>query len=177
MNNDNRVGCHPERINIRRATEKDADGLVAFMINFRRELYPMLDPNILPQDIVQFKASYIQAPQSAVYIAENENKELIGCIAMRAYDHRFDSMFAMTEYPAVEVQKLFVIPSMRRKGVASLLFNQLLETAKLAGIKALYLHTHPFLSGAEEFWKFCDFQVILRENLPVFFTIHMNRTL
>lgn len=165
------------RVIIRRAVEKDAERLVSFMKNFRRELYPMLDPNIIPQDLIQFDASYIHPPLSAVYMAENEDKELLGTIAMRAYDHRFDHLFMLPEGPVVEVQKLFVIPSMRRKGVASSLFRHLQDGAKDVGIKTLYLHTHPFLEGAEAYWHTCQFQVIHREDVPVFFTIHMNQTL
>jgi GNAT superfamily N-acetyltransferase len=166
-----------ETILIRRADESDVERLVVFMLQFRQELYPMLDPQRIPQDLIHFKKNYLDAALSSVYIAEDQDKQLIGSIAMRAYDDRFEDLFALPEGPVVEVQKLFVLPSFRRQRIASSLFEKLLESAKRKGISTLYLHTHPFLPGAEEFWHSKHFDVIHRDQRPVFFTIHMRRIL
>lgn len=158
---------------IRPAVEEDITRLVPFICDFRRELYPMLDQSRVPPDLEAFREHYLDMPLSGVCLAEDSGGRLAGCIAMRRYDHRFKHLFALDEEPVVEVQKLFVAADLRRKGIAGLLFRSLYEIAARTGVRTLYLHTHPFLPGAEVFWKKHRFQVIHRETEPVFRTIHM----
>lgn len=41
----------------------------------------------------------------------------------------------------------------------------------------MYLHTHPFLEGAEGFWEKRGFEVVLKEEDGVWGTVHMERRL
>ncbi|MNN67567.1 hypothetical protein D3C81_1832070 [compost metagenome] len=53
----------------------------------------------------------------------------------------------------------------------------LFSHAKKNGIATLYLHTHPFLPAAEEFWTLQGFEVIKREWIDTYDTIHMSKSL
>ncbi|MFV5617698.1 GNAT family N-acetyltransferase, partial [Acinetobacter baumannii] len=99
---------------------------------------------------------------------------IIGTIAYRAYDHRFDLNLPSN---TVEVVKLFVLPEYRRKGIATQLCEMLFSHAKNSEITTLYLHTHPFLPAAEEFWTLQGFEVIQREWIDTYDTIHMSKSL
>jgi hypothetical protein len=72
-----------ETILIRRADESDVERLVVFMLQFRQELYPMLDPQRIPQDLIHFKKNYLDATLSSVYIAEDKDRGFV-CPARRA---------------------------------------------------------------------------------------------
>ena len=50
---------------------------------------------------------------------------------------------------------------------------ELSDFAEAHGVEVLYLHTHPFLPGALEFWQGKGFAVLQREADPVWQTIHM----
>lgn len=73
--------------------------------------------------------------------------------------------------------KLFVLPEYRRNGIATMLCKMLFSHAKNNGITSLYLHTHPFLPAAEEFWCLQGFEVIKREWIETYDTIHMIKSL
>ncbi len=160
-------------VTFRMAVETDVARLFSFVCDFRRDLYPMLDHSQLPEDLREFKKHYLDSRYCGGYLAEDGAGDLIGFIAMRRYDGRFKALFALEEDPVVEVQKLFVRPDFRRKGIASRLFQGLYDIAIASGVKSLYLHTHPFLPGAESFWEKQGFQIIHREVEPVYRTIHM----
>lgn len=104
--------------------------------------------------------------------AHDDVHGLVGTIAWRAYDHRF-AQLDFTGRRVVEVVRLFVAPECRRQGIADALFAALKEQTKGQGIDLLYLHTHPFLPGALEFWQRHGFAVICRDADPEWQTIHM----
>ncbi len=159
-------------ITISRVTEQDIDSVLPYVIEFRRQLFPMLDANKLPKDLLNFKTVYLNSQAGTFLQAKDRNGKLIGVIGMLAYDYRFPHL-DIDQRKTVEVARLFVEPSYRRSGLGTALFNALTDIAKEKGIQRLYLHTHPFLTGAYEFWgkqgfqlkDFCD-----ESNFP---TIHM----
>lgn len=159
-------------ITISRVTEQDINSVLPYVIEFRRQLFPMLDANKLPKDLLNFKTVYLNSQAGTFLQAKDRNGKLIGVIGMLAYDYRFPHL-DIDQRKTVEVARLFVAPSYRRSGLGTALFNALTDIAKEKGIQRLYLHTHPFLTGAYEFWgkqgfqlkDFCD-----ESNFP---TIHM----
>ena len=77
-------------------------------------------------------------------------------------------------YKIVEVVRLFVIPQYRRYGLAASLFSTLRDHALESGVQCMYLHTHPFLPGAVQFWEKQGFNVIcVDEEDEVWRTHHM----
>lgn len=73
----------------------------------------------------------------------------------------------------VEVVRLFVLPSYRNSGIGGALFEELRARAKGEGVRRLYLHTHPFLPGAVEWWERKGFEVVWREEDEMWGTVHM----
>lgn len=132
-----------------------ADQVVAmrdYVMNFRRNLFPMLDPNIIPRDIQHFEEKYVQHNDGIFLQAKDHDGNLVGVIGMMPYDHRFPYL-NYADQKTVEVARLFIEPSYRRGGLGTAIFNELVAQAKIKGIEVMYLHTHHFLTGAFDFWK------------------------
>lgn len=164
-----------KKIEISAVEIDQVEELQHYVMEFRKELFPMLDNTILPKDISQFQAVYIEHPHGIFLQAIDENKERIGVIGMMPYDHRF-SYLDYKGRNTVEVARLFVEPKYRREGLGSLLFHALLNHANAKGIDMLYLHTHPFLTGAFEFWERQGFSHIYTSIDNDQMTWHMERT-
>ncbi|MEX7542334.1 GNAT family N-acetyltransferase, partial [Acinetobacter baumannii] len=81
---------------------------------------------------------YVNDPLGCFITVKDKNR-IVGTIAYRAYDHRFDLNLPSN---TVEVVKLFVLPEYRRKGIATQLCDMLFSHAKNSEITTLYLHTH-----------------------------------
>ena len=157
-----------------KAIEKErVPELVRYVMAFRKVLFPMIDHSVLPRDLAQFEAAYIQDDHAAFLVATDLSDAIVGTIGMRTYDHRFSHLHYEGQL-TTEVQKLFVEPSLRHVGLGTCLVNALKEEAERKGIETLYLHTHPFLSGAKEFWLKQGFQLVCQDETPVYETIHMD---
>ena len=53
----------------------------------------------------------------------------------------------------------------------------LVERARADGVGIMYLHTHPFLPGAQYLWEKEGWRVVVREEEEPWWTIHMRREL
>lgn len=151
----------------------DFESAIQFSLQSRQLLFPELYHTTTPKDIEYFEQYYVDSPLGCFIVVKDQG-HIIGTIAYRAYDERFN-----LDIPsgAVEVVKLFVLPEYRRKGIASHLCECLFEQAQQKSIKTFYLHTHPFLPAAEHFWTLQGFKLIRREQLKTYDTIHMQRNL
>ncbi|WP_306350671.1 GNAT family N-acetyltransferase [Flavobacterium sp. '19STA2R22 D10 B1'] len=163
-------------INISRILESQVDEIVAYVTQTRIELFPMLDPKQQPKDLHYFKETYLFSETGGFWQARDNDDKLIGVIGMIPYDYRFEEL----DYPKcriVEVARLYVEPAYRRLGLGSMLFNHLLQEAYNINLDYLYLHTHPFLTGAYEFW--CRQGFILKKEIykDGFHTLHMDQNL
>jgi len=74
----------------------------------------------------------------------------------------------------VEVVRLYVLPAVRRLGLAGRLYRSLQALARADGVEVMYLHTHPFLPGAIDFWRRQGFEVVDVEADPIWQTTHMH---
>jgi len=61
--------------------------------------------------------------------------------------------------------------------LAGELYRTLEGMAQANGVEVVYLHTHPFLPGAIDFWIRQGFDVVDVEADPVWQTTHMHRPL
>lgn len=161
-------------IKIKKVDEKTMEGVLAYVKAFRKDLFPMLDHTKVPNDLLHFKSIYLDHPLGCFLQANNEKGELIGVIGMMPYDDRFDYL-DYKHQRTVEVARLFVEPTYRRTGLATQLFQALIEVAKEKEIECLYLHTHPFLTGAFEYWQKQGFQHRTTSLDGGFTTWHMDR--
>lgn len=153
--------------------KSDYDSAIEFALYTRQLLFPEIYHGQVPKDLQNFEQYYVQDPLGCFITVKDQNR-IIGTIAYRAYDHRFDLNLPSN---TVEVVKLFVLPEYRRKGIATKLCDILFSHAKNNRITRLYLHTHPFLPAAEEFWTLQGFEVIKREWIDTYDTIHMSKSL
>ncbi|MDC4605167.1 GNAT family N-acetyltransferase [Acinetobacter baumannii] len=153
--------------------KSDYTSAVEFALYTRELLFPEIYHGQIPQDLQNFEQHYVHDPLGCFITVKDKNR-IIGTIAYRAYDHRFDLNLPSN---TVEVVKLFVLPEYRRNGIATQLCDMLFSYAKNNEISTLYLHTHPFLPAAEEFWTLQGFEVIQREWIDTYDTIHMSKSL
>ena len=162
-------------ITLERITAADAK-VTAFLLASARELFTgRLDPARVPTDLTDFAEHYGE-DRGCLLIARDAAGAPVGSIAYRRYDRRFPRL----AYPGervMEVVRLFVAPHCRRQGLARRLFHELLAQAEREAVQRLYLHTHPFLPGAETFWVAQGFQVVERETALPWQTIHLDRRL
>ncbi|MBB1138128.1 GNAT family N-acetyltransferase [Myroides sp. WP-1] len=150
--------------------------IVTYVRNFRKDLFPMLDHTKIPRDVLEFKETYVDHPQGCFLQAHNTEGKLIGVIGMMPYDHRFEYLNYQNQV-TVEVARLFVEPAYRRIGLATHLFQALIPIAQNKGIEQLYLHTHPFLTGAFDYWQKQGFKLVTTTIDGDFTTLHMDRSL
>ncbi|KAH7383244.1 acyl-CoA N-acyltransferase [Pyrenochaeta sp. MPI-SDFR-AT-0127] len=144
-------------------TSHNADEVLIFVNNARRELFP--DLPLSPDDESMLR-------YGSRFLAAHDGKRVIAVIGYVPYDHRF----AHLDYRKVqtaEVVRLFVLPEYRRCGLAAALFAALRERAGEEGLECFYLHTHPFLPGAIRFWEKQGFHVVDVEENPIWRTTHM----
>lgn len=143
----------------------------ALLRRARMEMFPgRMDPDRVPVDLQHFEHNYLQ-PAGCMLLAR-QDQITIGTIGYRAYDGRFPYL-DLPKGKTVEVARLFIFPQWRRQGVASQMFAHLLQIAKARGVEVFYLHTHPFLEGAVEFWQTLGFEILERDPDPLWQTIHM----
>lgn len=161
-----------EEITISKVEDYHVFEVLPYVMEFRRQLYPLLDPLIVPKDLVNFEQNYLHSPSGAFLQARTTNGKLIGVIGMMPYDYRFPHL-DIDEKTTVEVARLFVNPEYRRAGIASRLFQELVKTAQQKQIKRLYLHTHPFLQGAYEYWLKQEFKLLKSCYEGTYPTLHM----
>lgn len=130
-------------------------------------------------DHAEFKATYSH-PNGRLLLASTPTTEIAGIIAYRKYDSRFphpELAFDAGDGEVVEVVRLFVEPELRGRGIATRLIGALVERAREDGVRTMYLHTHPFLPGAQYLWEKEGWRVVVKEEEGPWFTIHMKREL
>lgn len=129
-------------------------------------------------DHVEFKSTYSH-PHGRLLVASTPTIKIAGIIAYRKYDGRFKQPELIFDDSAkvVEVVRLYVQPELRGQGIATSLIRALVEKAKEDGVETMYLHTHPFLPGAEYLWQREGWRVVVKEEEEPWFSIHMRRDL
>jgi|SRR5690606_5120990 len=151
---------------------KDQDEVIAYVLKTREQLFPMLNHKVIPRDLQEFSATYVETDLGVFLQARTGQGKLIATIGMMAYDNRFP-YFSFTATKIVEVVKLFIEPAYRRSGLATRLVHELKKMGQKQGVELLYLHTHPFLTGAYEFWLKQGFDLMLSCEEAGFETLHM----
>ena len=144
-----------------------------------------------------FKTTYSH-PKGRLLAASTPENPVAGLVAWRKYDGRFRHIPELQfldgsggdaaarhdddagsdggiDGGVVEVVRLFVTPELRHRGIATALVRALVALAREDGVGYMYLHTHPFLPGAERLWEKEGWGVLVRERGGPWFTIHMGR--
>lgn len=160
------------RPSIHGVTVAEIPEVLAFVLEARAELFPKLSAAGMPADLEHFAATYLHG--DGRFLLARQAGRIVGAIGYLPYDARFPQL----DYQGlnvVEVVRLFVLPEFRRLGLAAELYAALAALAQAQGVQVMYLHTHPFLPGAIDFWTRQGFEVVDVETDPVWQTTHMHR--
>jgi len=152
------------------AHKTDIPELLDFVLKARENMFPKLHGTAMPTDLLAFEQHYVQG--AGCFLLARAQQKIIACIGYLPYDRRFAN-FDFAGLEVAEVVRLFVAPEYRRAGLASALYSALQAVAQQAGIEMMYLHTHPFLAGAVDFWQRQGFEVIGVDADPQWQTTHM----
>ena len=161
-------------VSIRAVKAADIPEVLSFALQARDELFPTLSTTGTPHDLAQFEAVYLQG--GGQFLIARADGQIVAAVGYRPYDSRFPQL----DYrgcKTVEVVRLYVRPAFRRLGLAGQLYRSLEALAREADVKVVYLHTHPFLPGAIDFWRRQGFEVVDVEADPIWQTTHMHRLL
>ncbi|SDW71274.1 GNAT family N-acetyltransferase [Paenibacillus sp. PDC88] len=168
----------PKAYTIRKIEAKPYDQVIAFVMKIRKEVFPMLSSEQLPQDLDQFEQHYVLRKNAAFFAAIAEDGSVLGTIGICPYDGRLKQIEGRYDLSTTaEVVKCYTDSTCRRSGIGTALFEAAASFSRDAGYETLYLHTHAFLPGAIPFWTAKGFTDRLAEEDPVWQTLHMDMTL
>ena len=154
----------------------DLSQVQEFLLQARLAMFAQrVDAAEFPADLRDFKRMY-GSGNGRMLMAQDAAGKVRATIACRDYDGRFEHL-RFSPQKVVEVVRLFVAPELRRSGLGSVMVDEIRQHAQVCDVDVLYLHTHPFLPGALEFWQAHGFDVIARDVDPLWQTIHMQRAL
>ncbi|GKU08925.1 unnamed protein product [Fusarium langsethiae] len=158
-----------EEITISIPTPDEIPELVGSITKARAEMFPFLDQasstQMAQKELDNFRKNHFDHALGAFLTARSEGR-LIATIGYVPYDSRFPFLNLEADN-VVEVVRLYVKPEWRRAGIASKLLARLIDTAQHAGVKQLYLHTHPFLPNAIVFWEHNGFSIMNVDKDPL----------
>lgn len=164
---------------IRHALPADIPAIVDFVLAARSDMFSEVPSRLhtpkTQRELATFEQDYLNNPNGA-FLTATVDGALIATVGYVAYDDRFPQL-NFDGQRVVEVVKLYVDPKWRRTGLATRIFAVLEEEAWRAGIRHLYLHTHPFLPGSVRFWKRQGFRVLCVDEDPIWRTTHMSKAL
>ena len=152
-------------------TRSEIAEVIDFVMQARAELFPKLSATGIPPDLANFEETYLNG--AGLFLLARHEGRIVATIGYLPYDRRFEHL-DYGQLEVVEVVRLFVLPEFRRSGLASELYQTLRSSAERAGVDVIYLHTHPFLPGAINFWLKRGFEVIAVDADPVWQTTHMD---
>lgn len=153
-----------------------SDEVVEFLKDIRRELFPMMNHDRQPLDILHFNTYYVDQHDSSFFAAFDEQGTVLGVIGYLPYDNRFEQLHDLYgQIKTTELVRCYVSSNYRRLGIGTALYNTALTSIRHAGYRKIYLHTHSFLPGGVSFWRAQGFVERLAEKDPVWKTIHMDK--
>ncbi|MFJ5238895.1 GNAT family N-acetyltransferase [Pseudomonas neuropathica] len=159
---------------IQTVSDADIPEVLDFVLKARAELFPKLSATGMPDDLARFAEVYLRGA-GRFLIARHEG-QIVASIGYLPYDRRFPHL-PYPDLEVVEIVRLFVLPSQRRSGLAGALYRSIKDLALASEVDVIYLHTHPFLPGAIEFWQRQGFKIIDVDADPVWQTTHMHNVM
>lgn len=115
---------------------------------YMSELNRNLDFQDFDEELKHLEQKYAQ-PQGIILVAQNKNKDIVGCVAFHTFDEK-----------KCEMKRLFVLPEYRSKKIGQLLVKNIIQYAKVAGYDEMLLDTIQPLKSAIRLYKKMGFQEI-----------------
>src|SRR5690625_444446 len=166
----------PLTYTIKKVQKENAEQVIRFIQELLKELFPMMDHDHLPFDILHLNTHYIDRDDAALFVAMDEAGTVIGTMGYLPYDGRFDQLEHLYKHvQTTELVRCYIAENYRRMGIGSALYNTVLRSIHNAGYEKVYLHTHSFLPGGLSFWQAKGFVLRLIEEDSVWQTLHMDK--
>lgn len=163
------------QIHIRRIDEEEVQIAQKFLFKMVKKLFDTDENPLYHNDIINLKEVYIDNKKNALVGAFNESGELVGTIAVKQFVDRFKVLEGMyKEEVTAELGRCYIDENLRRKGIGSLLLEEIVQFCKGSGYEKIYLHTHRHLPGGFDFWVKKGFVITVEENDKEK-TVHMEK--
>jgi GNAT superfamily N-acetyltransferase len=128
------------RITLRRATIDDIDTLTEYRIIFLEDAYGSQTPEfkfLLRQSLKDYFTRYLKSGLFISWVAEYENKSVgFSGMVIREQPGNFEIPSGKTGY----ILNMFTLKDFRKNGIASLLFQKLIDEAKQINLDKIELH-------------------------------------
>lgn len=139
---------------------EDVDEVQSFLFQTIKSLFNMDRHPVYHKDVIDLAGFYVE-DKDHILIAAYENDQVVGTIGVKSFIDRFEDIQGMYDGKKVcELARCYIHVEKRRKGIGSVLFNDLIREAKKMGYDILYLHTHRSLPGGLSFWLKNGFEII-----------------
>ncbi len=163
------------QIHVRRIDVEEVQIAREFLFKMVKKLFNTDENPLYHHDIINLKETYIDNKKNTLLGAFNELGELIGTIAVKQFVDRFKVLEGRyKEEVTAELGRCYINESLRRKGIGSLLLEELLQFCKESGYEKIYLHTHRHLPGGFDFWNKKGFVITVEEEDKEK-TVHMEK--
>lgn len=160
---------------IRELDRGDLPVAIEFVMEIRREVYPML-PYEPPKDMVHFDEVYFRSKDASFVAAFDAEGRIAATAAFLRYDDRIKEIKGLYHHQmTAELVKCYVRPELKKQGIGTAMVREILSLAQAKGYETMYLHTHRFLPGAVRFWEKQGFCIRL-ESMDSYETVHMDKT-
>ena len=148
----------------RKATEEDIAQLVAFRIEFLKEVQNnrhLGDEEALRSALYDFFNESIRDEEFIAWLAV-ENDEIVATSGINGINvpPSFSNLTGKVAY----ISNMYTLPAYRRQGIASALIERLLGEAEERGVKVINLHATPAGKAVYEKFGFTDVRSEMRLN-------------
>ncbi|PAB60131.1 GNAT family N-acetyltransferase [Anaeromicrobium sediminis] len=166
-----------DQINIRNISTEEVPIAQEFLFKMVKKLYNCEENPLYHNDIINMKEFYINEKRKTIIGAFDKENHLVGTIAVKQFIDRFDSIKGIyREYTTAELGRCYINEDLRRKGIGSLLFDNIVQFCKESGYEKIYLHTHKHLPGGFDFWKKKGFLITVEDDDEEE-TVHMEKSI
>jgi len=137
---------------VRRFEPKDQEDARMVVLEGLREHFGFLDPSLNP-DLEDIQASFI-AKGDDFYVAENDGR-IIGTAGLLFGEGR------------ARIVRMSVAKSHRKRGIATALLEQCIETAAQRGFREIWAYTQPEWPDAVSFYSGSGFEQLGRDDIDI----------
>jgi GNAT superfamily N-acetyltransferase len=132
-----------QHITIRRVTGDDLEEMTEYRIAYLTELQGERSPEyiaVLKKELLAYFRDAMAAGKFFALVAESENCVLAyGGMVIKEIPGDFNK----ASYLEGDILNMYTIPEERRKGISTMILNQLITEARKSGISKVSLHTSP----------------------------------